>query len=79
VGWDFNPLNPNDDTSHHGPIIQLVGQGAQSSNSSSFRGFVALDIRDFSAGTSGNATSNIYYNGVTTGMGANTLADLEAG
>jgi Flp pilus assembly protein TadG len=79
VGSDFNPLNPNDDTSRHGPIIQLVGQGAQSSNSSSFRGFVALDIRDFSAGTSGNATSNVYYNGVTTGMGANTLADLEAG
>jgi len=79
VGSDFNALNPNDDTSHHGPIIQLVGQGAQSSNSSSFRGFVALDIRDFSAGTSGNAASNIYYNGVTTGMGANTLAALEAG
>ena len=79
VGSDFNLLNPNDDPSHHGPIIQLVGQGAQASNSSSFRGFIALDIRDFSAGTSGNATSNVYYNGVTTGMGANTLADLEAG
>ena len=79
AGWDFNPLNPNDDPAHHGPIIQLVGQGAEASNSSSFRGFVALDIRDFSAGFAGNATSNIYYNGVTAGTSANTLADVEAG
>jgi hypothetical protein len=79
VGMNFDPLNPNNDPAHHGPIIQLVGQGAQASNSSSFRGFVALDIRDFSAGFAGTATSNIYYNGVTPGTSANTLADVEAG
>jgi hypothetical protein len=78
-GMAFDSLNPNNDPAHHGPIIQLVGQGAQASNSSSFRGFVALDIRDFSAGTSGSATSNIFYNGVTPGANANTLAALEAG
>ena len=79
VGMAFDPLNPNNDPSHHGPIIQLVGQGAQASNSSSFRGFVTLDIRDFSAGTSGSASSNIFYNGVTAGANANTLAAIEAG
>jgi len=79
AGMNFDPSNPNNDPAHHGPIIQLVGQGADASNTSSFRGFVTLDIRDFSAGTSGNATSNIFYNGVTPGVGANTLADVEAG
>jgi hypothetical protein len=79
VGMAFDSSNPNNDPSHHGPIIQLVGQGAQASNSSSFRGFVTLDIRDFSAGTSGSATSNVFYNGVTAGTSANTLAALEAG
>jgi hypothetical protein len=78
TGMAFDPLNLNNDPSHHGPIIQLIGQGAQASNSSSFRGFVTLDIRDFSAGTSGSATSNIFYNGVAPGSNANTLAAFEA-
>jgi hypothetical protein len=70
----FDALNPNNDPAHHGPIIQLIGQGAQSSNTSSFRGFVALDIRNFQS-----ASSNVFYNGVTAGTSANTLADVEAG
>ncbi|MEO8520274.1 MAG: hypothetical protein ABI603_02860, partial [Acidobacteriota bacterium] len=73
-GMDFDASNPNNDPSHHGPIIQLVGQGAQSSNTSSFRGFVALDIRNFQS-----SSSNVFYNGVTAGTNANTLADKEAG
>jgi hypothetical protein len=73
AGNPYNAADPNDDPSHHGPIISLVGQGAQASNSSSFRGFVALDIRDFSS-----ATSNVFYNGVTAGTNSNTLKDIES-
>ncbi|HEX5825260.1 MAG TPA: pilus assembly protein TadG-related protein, partial [Candidatus Limnocylindrales bacterium] len=72
-GADFNAANPNDDPSHHGPIISLVGQGSQASNSSSFRGFIALDIRNFQS-----ATSNVFYDGVTAGTNANTLKSLTA-
>ncbi|MEX2184563.1 MAG: pilus assembly protein TadG-related protein [Chloroflexota bacterium] len=73
-GMAFNPANPNDDPAYHGPIIALVGQGAQPSNNASFRGFVALDIRNFSS-----ATSNVFYNGVTAGTNANTMKAMEAG
>ena len=73
-GMAFNAANPNDDPSHHGPIIALVGQGAQPSNNASFRGFVALDIRNFQS-----ASSNVFYNGVTTGTNPNTLKSMQAG
>ncbi len=73
-GLDFDAANPDNDPSHHGPIISLVGQGAKASNSSSFRGFVALDIRNFQS-----ASSNVFYNGVTAGANANTLKSMEAG
>jgi hypothetical protein len=73
-GMNFDSLNKNNDPAHHGPIIQLVGQGAQSSNTSAFRGFVALDIRNFY-----DDSSNVFYNGVTAGANANTIAALEAG
>jgi hypothetical protein len=73
AGMAFDAANPNNDPSHHGPIINLVGQGAQASNSSSFRGFVCLDIRNFQS-----STSNVFYNGVTSGMNANTLKEFEA-
>ena len=72
-GMNFDAANPNNDPSHHGPIIQLVGQGAQSSNTSAFRGFVALDIRNFYS-----ASSNVFYNDVPIGANANTLAAYEA-
>ena len=73
-GMAFDAANPNNDPSHHGPIIALVGQGAQASNSSSFRGFISLDIRNFQS-----ASSNVFYNGVTAGATANTLKAKEAG
>ena len=46
---------------NHGPIIALVGQGASPSNAASFRGFVALDIRNFQYQS---PPSNVFYNGV---------------
>ena len=72
----FNASTPDDDPVNHGPIIALVGQGAAPSNAASFRGFVALDIRNFQYQS---PPSNVYYNGVTSGMNANTIKDIEAG
>jgi hypothetical protein len=75
-GSAFNAAAPDDNPSNHGPIIALVGQGASPSNAASFRGFVALDIRNFQYQS---PPSNIFYNGVTAGTGANVLKDIEAG
>ncbi len=74
-GAAFNPTTPDDDPTNHGPIISLVGQGASPSNAASFRGFVALDIRNFRYQS---PPSNVFYNEVTPGMGSNTLKDFEA-
>jgi hypothetical protein len=74
-GAALNATTPDDDPANHGPIIALVGQGASPSNAASFRGFVALDIRNFQYAI---PPSNVFYNGVTTGMNANTLKDYEA-
>jgi Flp pilus assembly protein TadG len=76
AGAAFDPGNPGSDPANHGPIIALVGQGATPSNGASFRGFVALDIRNFQ---SQSPPSNVFYNGVTAGTHPNTLKDVEAG
>ena len=74
AGEPFDASDPGGDPVHHGPIIALVGQGAAPGNSADFRGFVALDIRDFAS-----STSNVFYNGVTSGTNPNTLKAMEAG
>jgi hypothetical protein len=74
AGMAFNASNPNNDPSHHGPIISLVGQASAPANNVSFRGFVELDVREFSS-----SSSNLFYNGVTSGMNTNTLKVIEAG
>jgi hypothetical protein len=74
AGMAFDASNPNNDPSHHGPIISLVGQGAAPGNNASFRGFIVLDIRNFAS-----TSSNLFYNGVTSGTSPNTLKDIEAG
>ena len=74
-GAAFNSVTLDDDPVNHGPIIALVGQGASPSNAASFRGFVALDIRNFQYQS---PPSNVFYNGVTAGTGANVLKDIEA-
>jgi Flp pilus assembly protein TadG len=76
AGSACNPSNPGDDPVNHGPVIALVGQGANPSNAADFRGFVALDIRNFESST---PPSNVFYNGVTAGTNANTLKSMEAG
>ena len=55
-----------------GPDFELYGPNAKAANDSSFRGFVALDVRNFQS-----TTSRIYYNGVTAGVEENTLKDME--
>jgi hypothetical protein len=75
-GSAFNSSAPDDDPVNHGQIIALVGDGASPSNAASFRGFVALDIRNFQYAS---PPSNVFYNGVTAGTNANTLKAMEAG
>jgi len=72
-GAAYNASNPDNDPSTHGPIISLVGQGAQPGNNASFRGFVILDIRNFASGS-----SNLFYNGANASMNGNQIKNLEA-
>lgn len=55
-----------------GPAIELYGPGSKANNDNSFRGFIALDVRNFQS-----PTSRIYYNGVTDGINTNTLKDKQ--
>jgi Putative Flp pilus-assembly TadE/G-like len=73
AGAAFDAGNPGSDPTNHGPVVTILGQGAQPSNGVDFRGFVVLDIRNFAT-----YTSRLYYNGVTAGTGQNTLKDFEA-
>jgi hypothetical protein len=73
AGNAFDSLNPDSDPAHHGPVVAILGQGAQPANAANFRGFVALDIRNFQS-----TTSRSYYNGVTSGTNANTLKAMQA-
>lgn len=71
IGYDARtPASP----ASPGPIIQLVGQGADAVNGASFRGFIVLDIRNFQ-----DQYSRLYYNGVTSGTQPNVLKNIEAG
>jgi hypothetical protein len=73
AGSAFDPVNPGSDGTNHGPVMTILGQGAQPSNGADFRGFVALDIRNFATDM-----SQLYYNDVTAGTGRNTLKAMEA-
>ena len=73
AGAAFDPSNPDSDRVNHGPIVAIMGDGATPDNGADFRGYVALDIRNFA-----NTTSQLYYNQVTPTTGSSTLKDLEA-
>lgn len=73
AGAAFDATTPDNDRANHGPIVEILGQGAQPGNGADFRGFVALDIRNFQS-----ASSQLYYNGVTGSTNANTLKDMQA-
>jgi len=73
MGAPFNSTTPDDDPANHGPIIPILGQGAAPANGADFRGFVALDIRNFAA-----TGTQVYFNQVTAGTQRNTLKSMEA-
>jgi hypothetical protein len=73
AGSAFDSSNPGSDPANHGPVMAILGQGAQPGNGADFRGFIALDIRNYAT-----ATSQLFYNGVTSGTGSNTLKAMEA-
>lgn len=74
AGSAFDSVDPGSDSANHGPVVDILGQGAQPNNGADFRGFVALDIRNFQS-----SSSQLYYNEVTAGTNANTLKAVEAG
>lgn len=55
-----------------GPTFDIYGPGSKAVNDSSFRGFIALDVRNFET-----VSSRQYYNGVTAGTNPNTLKDMQ--
>ncbi|HEX5589428.1 MAG TPA: pilus assembly protein TadG-related protein, partial [Candidatus Limnocylindrales bacterium] len=57
-GLAFDAVTPDNDRANHGPIVAILGDGATPDNGADFRGYVALDIRNFA-----NTTSQLYYNG----------------
>jgi hypothetical protein len=73
IGMDFDTTNPASDPTHHGPAVAILGQGAQPNNGADFRGFLALDIRNFQA-----SGTQVYYNGVTAATNPTTLKGMEA-
>ena len=73
AGSPFDALNPGSDPVNHGPVVAILGQGAQPSNGADFRGFIALDIRNYAA-----SGTQLYYNNVSASTNANTLKDMEA-
>lgn len=58
--------------SEPGPPFSLYGPDSKAGNDASFRGFIAVDIRNFAS-----STSRKYYNGVTAGTNANTIKQKE--
>jgi hypothetical protein len=73
AGSAFDSTNPGSDSTNHGPIVAILGSTADANDGSDFRGFIALDIRNFQA-----AGTQLYYNGVTGSTGSNTLKAAEA-
>jgi Flp pilus assembly protein TadG len=73
VGNPFDAANPDSDPYNHGPEVAILGNGSQPNDGSDFRGFIALDVRNFQTDT-----SQLYYNDITVGTSSSNLKDLEA-
>ncbi|HEX4897623.1 MAG TPA: pilus assembly protein TadG-related protein [Candidatus Limnocylindrales bacterium] len=72
-GAAFDSITPDGDRLNHGPIVAILGDGATPDNGADFRGYIALDVRNFA-----NTTSQLYYNDVDPSTTSSTLKDLEA-
>jgi Flp pilus assembly protein TadG len=55
-----------------GPSFVIYGPDSKATNDSHFRGFIALDVRNFEG-----LTSRVYFNGVTMDTTENTLKDMQ--
>ncbi|MFN2484346.1 MAG: pilus assembly protein TadG-related protein, partial [Candidatus Limnocylindria bacterium] len=73
LGYDNGSRQPAS-LNEPGPVFALYGPDSKAGNDAAFRGFVALDIRNFSS-----VSSRVYYNGVAPGMTAATIKDIEGG
>jgi hypothetical protein len=73
AGATFDASNPGSDPVNHGPVVEILGQGSQPGNGADFRGFVALDIRNYQT-----TSSQVYYNDVPSGVTSSVLKDLAA-
>lgn len=73
AGNAFDPVNPGSNPEAHGPVVAILGQGAQPNNGADFRGFIALDIRNYAG-----VGTQLYYNNVTASTNSNTLKAMEA-
>ena len=62
-----------DEPGFKGPAFEIYGTGSKAHNSSEFRGFINLDIRDFR-----DITSRDYYNGEEPGTNENTMKAEQA-
>jgi Flp pilus assembly protein TadG len=69
--WGYGGRTPASEADP-GPAFELYGPDAKAANESSFRGFVALDVRNYES-----TTSRVYYNGVTSGITEQTLKNKE--
>ncbi|HET8786659.1 MAG TPA: pilus assembly protein TadG-related protein, partial [Candidatus Limnocylindrales bacterium] len=74
---DANPLGYDvrtaASTAAPGPLFSIYGPGSKALNSSSFRGFINLDIRDFR-----DVSERDYYNGARPGVNENTMKAEQA-
>ena len=76
---DANPLGydgrtpAGDAPGLKGPLFEIYGTGSKAHNSSEFRGFLNLDIRDFR-----DITSREYYNGEAPGRNENIMKGEQA-
>lgn len=57
-----------------GPVFAIYGDESKANNDPSFRGFIALDVRNFES-----TASRVYYNGITPGTNENTIKDVQGG
>lgn len=71
-GYDVR-LAAGDAPGSKGPLFEIYGTGSKAHNSSEFRGFINLDIRDFR-----DATTRDYYNGAVAGVNENTMKAEQA-
>ncbi|MCJ7712101.1 MAG: hypothetical protein MUQ32_14865, partial [Chloroflexi bacterium] len=73
AGAAFSASTPDNDRTSHGPVVEILGQGADPDNGADFRGFIALDIRNYQT-----SSSQLYYNNVAPSTNALTLKDMQA-